>query len=134
MLEKCMRITALTILLIIIMLNVVGNISYSAGNYSSTMSGLINNMDNAKASDGGKALNSVNKVVATIVTIARIIGVTVAIVMLLVVAMKYMSAAPGEKADIKKSAVVYVVGAIVLFAVTGILGIINNFSSNITKK
>ena len=52
--------------------------------------------------------------------------------MLLVVAMKYMTAAPGEKADIKKHAVVYVVGAVVLFAVTGILGLINTFSSNIT--
>jgi hypothetical protein len=48
--------------------------------------------------------------------------------MLLTVAMKYMSAAPGDKADIKKSAVAYVVGAIVLFAVTGILTIIEQFA------
>ncbi len=53
--------------------------------------------------------------------------------MLLVVAMKYMTAAPGEKADIKKSAVAYVVGAITLFAVTGILGIIEEFSININN-
>ena len=48
--------------------------------------------------------------------------------LLLTVAMKYMSSAPGDKADIKKSAVAYVVGAIVLFAVTGILTIIEQFA------
>ena len=54
------------------------------------------------------------------------------ITMLIVLAIKYISAAPGDKADIKKHAVVYVVGAIVLFAATGILQIIKSFSSNIS--
>ena len=67
-------------------------------------------------------------VVATVISSIRIIGVCFAVVMLLTVAMKYMSAAPGDKADIKKSAVAYVVGAIVLFAVTGILTIIEQFA------
>ena len=55
----------------------------------------------------------------------------VAITMLLVLAMKYMSAAPSEKADIKKHAVVYVVGAVVMFAASGLLTIIGNFASSI---
>jgi hypothetical protein len=46
--------------------------------------------------------------------------------------MKYMMAAPGDKAEIKKSAVIYVVGAIVLFAVGGILSIIQKFAENIS--
>ena len=54
-----------------------------------------------------------------------------AVVMLLALAMKYMISAPSEKADIKKSATVYIVGAIVLFGVSGILSIIENFSSAI---
>ena len=52
--------------------------------------------------------------------------------MLIVLAIKYISAAPGDKADIKKHAVIYVVGAIVLFAATGILQIIKSFSTNIS--
>ena len=40
-----------------------------------------------------------------------------------------MVAAPGEKADIKKSSIQYVVGAIVLFGVVGILTIISNFAT-----
>ena len=98
-----------------------------------SMSALISDLDEG-AGEKDKTANAINDIVTTVITIARVIGVAVAIVMLLVVAMKYMTAAPGEKADIKKSAVVYVVGAIVLFAVTGILGIINAFSSNISLK
>ena len=64
-------------------------------------------------------------------TIAIIFCMGVAITMLVLVAIKYMTAAPGEKADIKKHAVIYVVGAIVMFASTGILGIIQKFASGI---
>ena len=56
----------------------------------------------------------------------------IAIIMLIVLAIKYISAAPGDKAEIKKHAVVYVVGAVVLFAATGILQIIKKFSTNVS--
>ena len=51
--------------------------------------------------------------------------------MLIVLAMKYMTAAPSERASIKKSAIMYVIGAVVMFAAAGILGIIQNFANNI---
>ena len=60
----------------------------------------------------------------------RLVGVGVAVIMLIVLAMKYMVAAPGDKADIKKHAIVYVVGAVVLFAATSILEIIAKFAGN----
>lgn len=126
MLKKYIKKTILVFLAIIMILS-INNYIYAAG--GSIMSGLINDLDNG--APGDETAGKVNNIVTTVITIARVVGVAVAIVMLLVVAMKYMTAAPGEKADIKKSAVVYVVGAIVLFAVTGILGIINSFASNI---
>lgn len=67
-----------------------------------------------------------------IISIIRIVSVTIALVMLLVIAMKYMVSAPGDRADIKKHAIAYVVGAIILFGVTGILSILVNFASKIT--
>ncbi len=82
----------------------------------------------ADANSGGSIDDSMTNAIGAIITITRIIAVGVAIIMLLVLAMKYMSAAPGDKAEIKKSAVIYVVGAIVLFAVGGILTIIQNFA------
>lgn len=80
---------------------------------------------------GGEAASSARKIVGAILAVTRIVGTGVAIIMLIVLAMKYMMSAPGERADIKKHAVIYVVGAVVLFASSGILGIIQKFSDNI---
>ena len=66
-----------------------------------------------------------------ILRVVQVIGTAVAVIMLIVLAIKYISAAPGDKAEIKKHAVVYVVGAVILFAATGILGLIQSFSNNI---
>lgn len=65
--------------------------------------------------------------------ITQVIGVAIAVIMLVVLAIKYISAAPGDKAEIKKHAVVYIVGAVVLFAASGILGIIRTFAENNIK-
>lgn len=65
----------------------------------------------------------------TILGIVEVIGIAVAVIMLVVLAIKYISAAPNDKADIKKSATMYIVGAVVLFAASGILEIIKNFSN-----
>ncbi len=85
------------------------------------------------ASDDTGTSGTANKIIGTIITVVQIIGVGVAIIMLIVLAIKYISAAPGDKAEIKKHAVVYVVGAIVLFAASGILGIIKNLAGAFTE-
>ena len=82
--------------------------------------------------DNSGASSSFQNIIGAVITIVQVIGTGVAIIMLIVLAIKYISAAPGDKAEIKKHAVVYVVGAIVLFAATGILGIVKNFASNIS--
>lgn len=122
--KKCIAVIMLALLLSVFSYNAV----FASSGYSAKMKGLISDAEN-KWNDTTGASESVNSIVSTIITIVRIIGMAVALIMLLVVAMKYMSAAPGEKAEIKKSAIVYVVGAIVLFAVTGILGLINQFAT-----
>lgn len=76
----------------------------------------------------GSASGSINTTLNFILGIAQVVGVAVAVIMLIVLAIKYISAAPGDKAEIKKHAVVYIVGAVILFAATGILQIIKNFA------
>ncbi len=63
-----------------------------------------------------------------ILGITQVIGIAIAVIMLIVLAIKYISAAPGDKAEIKKHAVVYIVGAVVLFGASGLLGIIRTFT------
>lgn len=74
----------------------------------------------------------IEKSAITVITIVRIIGVTIAIVMLLVIAMKYMLSSAGDRADIKKHAVAYVIGAFILFGAVGILGLLDDVAKNIS--
>lgn len=83
------------------------------------------------ATPANDTTTNIEKAVQTIIKGVRVIAMGVAITMLTVLAIKYISAAPGDKADIKKHAVVYVVGAVILFGVSGILTIIGNFAENV---
>lgn len=74
---------------------------------------------------------SIGNVTGTIIGVVQIVGVAVAVIMLIVLAIKYISAAPNDKAEIKKHAVVYIVGAVILFAASGILGIIKGFADEL---
>ena len=85
-----------------------------------------------KFGDDSGAASSLQRIIGAGITIVQVVGSGVAIIMLIVLAIKYISAAPGDKAEIKKHAVVYVVGAVILFAATGILGIVKNFASNVS--
>lgn len=80
--------------------------------------------------DGGIS-QTAQDVMGTIIIVIRIVGVGIAIIMTTYVAIKYMSAAPNEKAEFKKSATGLIVGAVVLFATSGILGILADFANQI---
>lgn len=82
------------------------------------------------AKDGSGAAKSVNNIIGSVLTVVQVVGSGVAVIMLIVLAIKYISAAPSDKAEIKKHAVVYVVGAVVLFAASGIIGIVRRFASS----
>ena len=68
--------------------------------------------------------NSTRNIVGAIVSVVRIVGTGVAIIILAVVGMKYMIAAPGDRADFKKAAIQYVVGAVIVFGASNILTIL----------
>lgn len=79
----------------------------------------------------GEVTDSINGLSGTVIGLLRIISAAIAIVMLLVIAMRYMLSAPGDRADLKKHAVAYVVGAFILFGLTGILTILLKISDEI---
>ena len=132
---KRITIKGIAIVLLMIMLyfsiseNMVGFATESGDTieYGSVSSNSIT--ENAKDNTG--VAKSVKEIIQSILTITQVIGVGVAVIMLVVLAIKYISAAPGDKADIKKHAIVYVVGAVVLFAASSILGIVKKFAGNI---
>lgn len=84
--------------------------------------------------DAGEARNPIMSVSNLVLGVVQVVGVAVAVVMLVVLAIKYISAAPAEKADIKKSAFIYVVGALLLFGGVAVLNIIQNVGDDIVTE
>lgn len=76
--------------------------------------------------------NDVSNIAGMVIYVIQIIAFAAAVIMLIFVGIKFLTASPEGKAEIKKSAVIYVVGAILLFAATGILQIVRNLSSSIS--
>ena len=76
----------------------------------------------------GDASKKVGDVLDNILAIVQVVGIGLAVIMLIVLAIKYISSAPNDKAEIKKHAVVYVVGAILLFASAGVIGLLRSFA------
>ena len=72
---------------------------------------------------------------ATIVTIMQTVGIVVAVVVLLVLGIKYMMGSAEEKAEYKKTMIPYIVGAILIFASTTIVNVVYNIANgfNATK-
>lgn len=130
MTKKVMKIVAL-LLAVVFVISLTGSVFATSGKtLENSKSDNVDQFNKVEFNDGG-ASGSVQKIIASIINMVQIIGIGVAIIMLVVLAIKYISAAPGDKADIKKHAVVYVVGAVVLFAASGILQIIKSFAGNI---
>ena len=78
-------------------------------------------------------VSSFEKAMNVIIGIAQVITVAVGVIMLLVLAIKYMSAAPGEKAEIKKHATVYIVGAVIAFGSYGLITLLMDFTKEALK-
>jgi len=73
------------------------------------------------ASDGSK---KVGDFLAIVLGIVQTIAMAVAVIMLAVLAIKYFTSSAQDKAEIKKSAIAYVLGAVLLFGGVWILNII----------
>lgn len=74
-----------------------------------------------------KGANAVIQIISAVLSIVRTAGAGIAVVILMTIAAKYIMASAGDRADIKKYAVNYIIGAIILFGATGILGIVQKF-------
>jgi len=69
-----------------------------------------------------------------IATIIRNVGIVLSVAILTVLGIKYLTGSIEEKADFKKSAIPYVVGAIVLFGASGIAQLVISVTGSITNK
>ncbi len=77
---------------------------------------------------GSAASESVKNMSGGILAVVRIAAVGIGLIMLTVLGMKYMLASPGDRAEIKGSAIRYILGAVIMFAAAALLSIIASFT------
>ena len=88
--------------------------------YSNTSFAKINTSVNIGTGMRNDAAPVANKVIGII----KVIGIFVAIGMTMVVGIKYMVSSVEERAEYKKTAIAYIIGAILIFATTGVISYI----------
>lgn len=115
--KKGFKVLSLSIILILILTN------FAFAEDPTDLTKFVNQSTSVTA-DAGTVLNSV-------LSIIQVIGISVAVIMLMVLGIKYMVSSVADRAEIKKHAVVYVVGAILMFGASGIMQIIKSFSENV---
>ena len=76
-------------------------------------------------------VNRVENVMGIALGVIQTIALAVAIIMLLVLGIKYMISSAEERAEIKKHLITYTIGALIMFGTSFILGVIKEFATNI---
>lgn len=69
----------------------------------------------------------------TIVGILQIIGSIISVVTLAIIGIKYMVGSVEEKAEYKKTMIPYVIGAVMIFAISNLLGVLIEIISDLIK-
>ncbi len=122
--KKQMKIISV-LLIIVALLGVLSNVVLADG---VDLSSKIEEIAKGDTSVKTDKLTDLGK---TIVTIMQTVGIVVAVVVLLVLGIKYMMGSAEEKAEYKKTMIPYVVGAVLIFASTTIVNIVYQLANSL---
>lgn len=98
---------------------------------STVVFGLTDKISSIGAGSSSAATGKVEELGGKVVSILQVIGIVVAIVVLLILGIKYMMGSAEEKAEYKKTMIPYVIGAILLFAATTIVNMVYNVAQSL---
>ena len=111
--KKTVKIMSV-LLLVTMLLASVGSVVFA-----DTASSVLNQMNQAQ----NQSVNGTNE----ITTLGgRIVGIVIAVIIILVIGIKYMIGSAEEKAEYKKTMIPYLVGAILIFAGATIVNVVYN--------
>ena len=119
--KKTVRIIS-TILLAIMLVTTIAGTALAAVNVGET----ISNMEQATGGDDGK----ISTLGGNIVNILQVVGIVIAVIVILVIGIKYMIGSAEEKAEYKKTMIPYVVGALLVFAGTSIVKVVYSLATS----
>lgn len=122
-----MKVKNITKILIIALISLL-IISLATTAYGASTQKAIDEMigmsENISDTSGGKLGGVLNSIIGLI----QIVGTGIAAIMVTVLGIKYIMAAPSDKADVKKQIAPMVVGAIVLFGSVNLVNIITKLA------
>lgn len=89
--------------------------------------GIAGQLTGSESGAQGSVVNIGNQLIGIITTV----GVVVAVVVLLVLGIKYMMGSAAEKAEYKKTMIPYLVGAVLIFGASAITKVVVDLGSSI---
>ncbi len=120
---KILAITLISLLIISVTITAYGASTQDA---ITAMNGMENNISDTS---GGKLRGILNSIIGLI----QVAGTGIAMIMVTVFGIKYIMAAPSDKADVKKQIAPMMIGAIVLFGSVNLVNIITKIAMSTLK-
>ena len=122
--KKSIKVISTLLLAIMLVASIAGTVL--AVDPNTVLNGLNGN-GNVQTSDLTKVGNN-------IVTIIQVVGIVIAVIVLLIIGIKYMMGSASEKAEYKKTMIPYIVGAVLIFAGTSLVRVIYSLSTSVSTK
>ena len=122
--KKSIKVISTLLLAIMLVASIAGTVL--AVDPNTVLNGLNGN--------GNVQINDLTKVGNNIVTIIQVVGIIIAVIVLLVIGIKYMMGSASEKAEYKKTMIPYIVGAVLIFAGTSLVRVIYSLSTSVSTK
>lgn len=122
--KKSIKVISTLLLAIMLVTSIAGTVL--AVDPNTVLNGLNGN--------GNVQTNDLTKVGNNIVTIIQVVGIVIAVIVLLVIGIKYMMGSASEKAEYKKTMIPYIVGAVLIFAGTSLVRVIYSLSTSLSTK
>ena len=116
----------LTIILILVSIVTITNVVYAADSIVDPRE------DPTKFEPGGMTnTGTLQDIGNKIIGIIQVIGSVTSVIVLIVIGIKYMVGSLEERAEYKKTMMPYVIGALFVFGITNILGIVSNITNGL---
>ena len=122
--KKSIKVISTLLLAIMLVTSIAGTVL--AVDPNTVLNGLNGN--------GNVQTNDLTKVGNNIVTIIQVVGIVIAVIVLLVIGIKYMMGSASEIAEYKKTMIPYIVGAVLIFAGTSLVRVIYSLSTSVSTK
>ncbi len=123
--KRTIKLASVLLLIAVISMTLTTMVSANGGIDAANISGGLKGTTS-------NAQNDVTKIGNQLIGIITTVGVVVAVIILLVLGIKYMMGSASEKAEYKKTMIPYLVGAILIFGASAITKVVVGLAQGIT--